>query len=55
MKDRTEIEAPGRYGDGDIPEIDLPKSDNASNTIPDELPGRQKNAGRPDPLKPAVG
>lgn len=38
------MELPGRnssaYGDGDIPEIDLPGSDNATPDIPEELPGK---------------
>ena len=38
------IELPGRnsstYGDGDIPEIDLPGADNATPSIPEECPQR---------------
>jgi len=30
------------YGDGDIPEIDKPKSSNATNVVPDEVPNRNK-------------
>ena len=30
------------YGDGDIPEIDKPKSSNATNVVPDEVPKRNK-------------
>ncbi len=32
------------YGDGDIPEIDLPASDNASPDIPLEFPGKKRQA-----------
>lgn len=31
------------YGDGDIPEIDKPKSDNATNVFPEEMPNRNKS------------
>ena len=37
------LETPGRnstYGDGDIPEIDLPSADNATPQIPLEFPER---------------
>lgn len=41
---QTPLELPGRnsstYGDGDIPEIDLPCGDNATPSIPDECPAR---------------
>lgn len=33
-------ETPAPYGDGDIPEIDLPGKAIATNQIPDEFPGR---------------
>lgn len=36
-------ETPAPYGDGDIPEIDLPGKANASTDIPDELPGRDQS------------
>lgn len=42
------LETPGKnstYGDGDIPEIDLPSSDNASPEIPQEFPQRQTKIG----------
>ena len=42
------LETPGKistYGDGDIPEIDLPSSDNASPEIPQEFPQRQTKTG----------
>lgn len=32
-------EIPPPYGDGDIPEIDLPGKANTSNDIPNEFPG----------------
>lgn len=39
------LELPGQnssaYGDGDIPEIDLPRPDNATPDIPQECPGRR--------------
>lgn len=42
--DYQPLELPGRnsstYGDGDIPEIDLPGADNASPDIPQEFPER---------------
>ena len=38
------LELPGRnsstYGDGDIPEIDLPGTADATPSIPEECPGR---------------
>lgn len=43
------LEVPGRnssYGDGDIPEIDLPSADNASPDIPQEFPERTKSPER---------
>ena len=42
------LETPGKnstYGNGDIPEIDLPSSDNASPEIPQEFPQRQTKIG----------
>ena len=42
------LETPGKnstHGDGDIPEIDLPSSDNASPEIPQEFPQRQTKIG----------
>ena len=40
--DRNPLELPGRnsstYGDGDIPEIDLPGADNATHDFPQEFP-----------------
>lgn len=38
-------EMPAPYGDGDIPEIDLPGKANATQEIPSEFPGGQ-TAGR---------
>lgn len=42
--DNHPLELPGKnsdsYGDGDIPEIDLPRSDNATPAIPEECPSR---------------
>jgi len=36
------------YGDGDIPEIDKPKSSNATNAVPNEVPDRNKpNTSKP--------
>lgn len=31
------------YGDGDIPEIDKPRSTDATNVFPDEVPNRNKS------------
>ena len=49
------LEGPGRnsstYGDGDIPEIDLPSRDNASPDIPREFPDRQSRQSQ----EPKVG
>lgn len=39
------MEMPGAYGDGDIPEVDLPGKANATPDIPYEMPGR-KEAGK---------
>lgn len=39
-------EMPAPYGDGDIPEIDLPGKAIATNQIPDEFPGRDNAAQR---------
>ena len=36
-------ETPAPYGDGDIPEIDLPGTADATNDIPDECPGREQS------------
>lgn len=47
MKNQPEILVPGRMGDGNTPEIDLPKSDNATNIIPDEVPRRDGPGGEP--------
>ena len=33
------------YDDGNIPEIDLPKSSDATNVIPDEVPRRDGPGG----------
>lgn len=33
------------YDDGNIPEIDLPKSTDATNVIPDEIPRRDGPGG----------
>lgn len=42
------LELPGRnsstYGDGDIPEIDLPGGDNATPAIPEEFPSTRIKA-----------
>lgn len=44
QKPMEPLELPGKntstYGDGDIPEIDLPGSDNATPSIPEECPQR---------------
>lgn len=39
------LEMPGNYGDGDIPEIDLPGKANATDVIPDEVPRRDGPGG----------
>lgn len=39
-------ETPAPYGDGDIPEIDLPGKANASNDFPVEFPGRGSSGQR---------
>lgn len=39
------MELPGAYGDGDIPEIDLPSKTNATNSIPEEMPTRSTANG----------
>lgn len=52
MKNQPEITAPGRTGEnganrGVTPEIAPPKSDNATNIIPDEVPRRDGPGGEP--------
>ncbi|MCB7317372.1 hypothetical protein [Lacrimispora sp. 210928-DFI.3.58] len=44
----TPMELPGKnsdaYGDGDVPEIDLPGAANATPSIPEECPSRSLGA-----------
>lgn len=44
----TPMELPGKnsdaYGDGDVPEIDLPGAANATPSIPEECPSRSSGA-----------
>lgn len=51
MYKQPEIQFPNRStnrnDDGNILEIDLPGADNASNAIPDEVPGRPGPGGEP--------
>ncbi len=39
-KDKKQQSLSDAYDDGNIPEIDLPKSDQATHTIPQEMPYR---------------
>lgn len=56
MKNTPEITAPGRTeqgsADGGVtPEIAPPKSDNATNIIPDEVPRRDGPGGEPETMR----
>lgn len=42
---KTYFDKTNRYDDDNIPEIDLPKPDNATDVIPDEIPRRDGPGG----------
>ena len=44
-KKQPEQQPANDYDDGNIPEIDLPKSSDATNVIPDEVPRRDGPGG----------
>lgn len=44
-KNQPEPQPANDYDDGNIPEIDLPKSSDATNVIPDEVPRRDGPGG----------
>lgn len=44
-KKQPEPQPANDYDDGNIPEIDLPKSSDATNVIPDEVPRRDGPGG----------